>query len=69
MVDELRICLKNYDLIDPENIEDYLQRGGYQALKKALGMQPADLVNEVKESGLRGRVGPGLIPALNGALP
>jgi NADH:ubiquinone oxidoreductase subunit F (NADH-binding) len=59
MVEELRICLKNYDLIDPENIEDYLQRGGYQALKKALGIQPADLVNEVKESGLRGRGGAG----------
>ena len=33
--------------------------GGYQALEKALGMAPADIVNVVKESGLRGRGGAG----------
>ncbi|HEY9515837.1 MAG TPA: NADH-quinone oxidoreductase subunit NuoF [Gemmatimonadaceae bacterium] len=35
------------------------QKGGYQALEKALGMTPAEIVNEVKESGLRGRGGAG----------
>jgi NADH-quinone oxidoreductase subunit F len=59
MVEELRICLKNYGQIDPEKIEDYLNRGGYQALKKALTIPQAELVNQVKDSGLRGRGGAG----------
>ena len=40
-------------------LEAYLQRGGYEALKKALTMSPDDIVNEVKASGLRGRGGAG----------
>jgi len=59
MVEEFRICLKNYGLIDPEKIEDYLNRGGYQSLKKALTIPQSELVAEVKDSGLRGRGGAG----------
>ncbi|MBM4076952.1 MAG: NADH-quinone oxidoreductase subunit F, partial [Planctomycetes bacterium] len=42
-----------------QSLETYRRDGGYQGLKKALGMAPADVVNEVKNSGLRGRGGAG----------
>jgi NADH-quinone oxidoreductase subunit F len=46
--------------IDPTNIEDYLARGGYSALSKVLtGMEPQQIIEEVKKSGLRGRGGGG----------
>ncbi|MBM4402931.1 MAG: NADH-quinone oxidoreductase subunit NuoF [Candidatus Cloacimonetes bacterium] len=55
-----RIVLKNSGIIDPESIDEYLGAGGYEAWEKALlNMQPADIVNEVKASGLRGRGGAG----------
>jgi len=41
------------------DIDCYLKDGGYEELKKALGMTPAAIVNEVKVSGLRGRGGAG----------
>ena len=46
---------------DPEarSVAGWRQRGGYRALEQALGMAPADIVNIVKESGLRGRGGAG----------
>ena len=57
---EKRILLKNIDqqgyTID---IDCYLNHGGYNDLKKALGMKPADIITEVKTSGLRGRGGAG----------
>jgi NADH-quinone oxidoreductase subunit F len=43
----------------PETLPQYRLRGGYRALKKALAMQPAEIVEEVKKSGLRGRGGAG----------
>lgn len=55
-----RIVLRNSGIIDPENIDDYIGAGGYEAWEKALTqMQPADIVAEVKKSGLRGRGGAG----------
>jgi NADH-quinone oxidoreductase subunit F len=46
---------------DPEarTLNGWKKRGGYQAFERALGMAPADIVNIVKESGLRGRGGAG----------
>ncbi|HLM66719.1 MAG TPA: NADH-quinone oxidoreductase subunit NuoF [Longimicrobium sp.] len=46
---------------DPEarTLKGWEARGGYAPLRKALGMTPADIVNEVKASGLRGRGGAG----------
>ena len=41
------------------SLDGWKKRGGYKALEKALGMQPADIVNVIKESGLRGRGGAG----------
>ena len=46
--------------IDPEDIEEYLAAGGYQAAEKALtSMGPAEVIEVIKESGLRGRGGGG----------
>jgi len=52
--------LRNKGLIDPEKIEEYISRDGYQAVAKALTqMAPEDIVKVVKDSGLRGRGGAG----------
>jgi len=54
-----KISLRNIGLIDPGAISDYTDRGGYQALRKALGMSPDEIIREVAVSGLRGRGGAG----------
>ncbi len=55
-----RLLLESNSKIDPKKIEDYLSIGGYAALAKALfQMTPEDVMNEVKESKLRGRGGGG----------
>jgi NADH-quinone oxidoreductase subunit F len=55
-----RIVLRNCGVINPENIDDYVARGGYQAIEKVLNsMSPAQVIDEVKKSGLRGRGGAG----------
>ncbi len=57
---QLRIVLRNCGVIDPEKIEDYFDQDGYQALKKVLANASPDFViNQLKESGLRGRGGGG----------
>ncbi len=54
------IALRNKGLVDPESIDSYLARDGYQALRKALTtMKPGDVLDEVKRSALRGRGGGG----------
>jgi NADH:ubiquinone oxidoreductase subunit F (NADH-binding)/(2Fe-2S) ferredoxin/NAD-dependent dihydropyrimidine dehydrogenase PreA subunit len=54
------IALRNKGLIDPEEIDDYIARDGYKALVKALTeMTPEQVVEEVTNSGLRGRGGGG----------
>jgi NADH:ubiquinone oxidoreductase subunit F (NADH-binding)/(2Fe-2S) ferredoxin/Pyruvate/2-oxoacid:ferredoxin oxidoreductase delta subunit len=57
---EVRVVLRNCGEIDPNNIEDYLAVDGYQALGKALiEMTPEKVIDEVINSGLRGRGGAG----------
>ena len=52
--------LRNKGSIDPERIDDYIWRDGYQAAAKALlEMLPTEIISEVKTSGLRGRGGGG----------
>jgi NADH-quinone oxidoreductase subunit F len=52
--------LKNCGLIDPENIDDYIAAGGYEALRKAVtDMSPEDIVEAITNSKLRGRGGGG----------
>jgi NADH:ubiquinone oxidoreductase subunit F (NADH-binding)/(2Fe-2S) ferredoxin/Pyruvate/2-oxoacid:ferredoxin oxidoreductase delta subunit len=54
------IALRNKGLVDPESIDSYIARDGYQALRKALTtMKPGDVLDEVKRSALRGRGGGG----------
>jgi NADH:ubiquinone oxidoreductase subunit F (NADH-binding)/(2Fe-2S) ferredoxin/NAD-dependent dihydropyrimidine dehydrogenase PreA subunit len=55
-----RIVLRNCGYINPDHIEEYIARDGYQALAKALTqMTPEEVLEEVKRSGLRGRGGAG----------
>lgn len=55
-----RIALKNCGIINPEEIDEYIAFDGYNALEKVLKeMSPDDVINEISESGLRGRGGAG----------
>lgn len=55
-----RIALKNCGIIDPEQIDEYIAFDGYKALEQVLtSMSPEEVINEVTESGLRGRGGAG----------
>ncbi|MBR5614797.1 MAG: NADH-quinone oxidoreductase subunit NuoF [Clostridia bacterium] len=55
-----RIALRNCGVINPEDIEEYIGIDGYQALGKVLTeMTPQEVIDVIKESGLRGRGGGG----------
>ena len=54
-----RLVLRNCGQINPEDIKDSLAAGSYQALEKALELDPDFIIEEVKGSGLRGRGGGG----------
>lgn len=58
---QLRIALRNCGRINPDKIEEYIAHDGYQALCKILSTKrdPAEIISEIKESGLRGRGGGG----------
>lgn len=59
MVQEMRLVLRNYGKVDPNSVDSYIAVGGYEALKKAKTMTPADLIAMVKDANLRGRGGAG----------
>jgi NADH-quinone oxidoreductase subunit F len=54
-----RIAMQGCGLIASEDIEDYLSNGGFRGLNKALSMDPSEIINEIKSSGLRGKGGAG----------
>lgn len=57
---QVKVVLENCGRIDAESIDEYLAVEGYEALGKALGeMQPGEIIEEVRKSGLRGRGGAG----------
>ena len=56
---ETPVLSEHFGDADARSLDGWKKRGGYQALEKALSMSPADIVNVVKESGLRGRGGAG----------
>ncbi len=57
---QLRVTLRDIGLINPESIDDYLARGGYQALIKAItSLTPNKVIEIVKTSKFRGRGGAG----------
>ncbi len=58
--DQQRIALRNCGIIDPENIDEYIAADGYKALAKALTMMTSgEVIEEIKQAGLRGRGGGG----------
>ncbi len=58
--DQRLLALRNRGLIDPDNIEEYIANDGYEAIAKVLAnMTPEQVVEEIKQSGLRGRGGGG----------
>jgi NADH:ubiquinone oxidoreductase subunit F (NADH-binding)/(2Fe-2S) ferredoxin/Pyruvate/2-oxoacid:ferredoxin oxidoreductase delta subunit len=62
---QTRLVLRHNGHIDPESIDDYRAVGGYKALEKALWeMTPEQVLNQVKDSGLRGRGGAGFLTGL-----
>ena len=57
---QVRIALRNCGIINPENIDEYIAFDGYKALEKVLtSMTPAEVIDTVKRSGLKGRGGGG----------
>ena len=56
---QMRIVLVNCGEINPEDIDEYIKNGGYEAVKAALKMRPVSIIGQVKKSGLRGRGGAG----------
>ncbi|MGM0421428.1 MAG: NADH-quinone oxidoreductase subunit NuoF [Bacillota bacterium] len=55
-----QIALRNIGIIDPGNIDDYIDKEGYKAAEKVLNeMSRLEVIDEIKESGLRGRGGAG----------
>lgn len=57
---QMKIALRNIGEIDPTSIEDYIERGGFKALRKAIFDMPKEnIIEEVSKSGLRGRGGAG----------
>ena len=64
-----RVVLRNCGVIDPENIEEYIAMDGYAALGKVLTeMTPEQVIQVVKDSGLRGRGGGGFPTGLKWSL-
>ena len=56
---EVKVISKRFGIPNSASIDVFLQHDGYKALQKALGMKPEDVINEVKNSALRGRGGAG----------
>jgi len=54
-----RIVLRNCGFINPEDIDNYIEVGGYRAIQKAFKMTQMEVIDEVKKSGIRGRGGAG----------
>lgn len=59
---EKRLILRNCGWIDPEDIDHYIARGGYEALRRVLTQkEPEEVIAEVARAGLRGRGGAGFL--------
>ena len=54
-----RLTFARVGITDPVSLDDYVAHGGFEGLQRALTMQPAEIVEEVTNSGLRGRGGAG----------
>jgi formate dehydrogenase iron-sulfur subunit len=56
---QTRLTFARCGVVDPRSLDDYRAHDGYKGLERALSMQPAAVVEEVTQSGLRGRGGAG----------
>jgi bidirectional [NiFe] hydrogenase diaphorase subunit len=57
---QLRVATENFGVVDPESLDDYLERDGYQALRRVLSeMTSVEVRDQITRSGLRGRGGAG----------
>ena len=56
---QLKQALRNVGKIDPASLQDYMDQQGYQALRQALARKPEEVLQEILDSGLRGRGGGG----------
>jgi len=56
---QVRLVLRNCGIIDPTSIDHYLANDGYRGLEKALSMTPDEVIQVVKDAGIRGRGGAG----------
>jgi len=56
---QIRVALRNCGNIDPEDINQYIANGGYSGIERALKMTQAQVIEETKKSGLKGRGGAG----------
>jgi len=61
---QTKILLKQCGHIDPEDIDAYVAIGGYEGARKALSLEPFEVIEEVTSSGLRGRGGAGFLTGL-----
>ncbi len=62
---QVRVATENFGRVDPESLQDYLDRDGYQALQRVLSeMTSTEVREEISQSGLRGRGGAGYPTAL-----
>lgn len=57
LIKQNRLTFARVGVVDPVSISDYLAHGGFQGLRRALSMEPAQIVQCVTDSGLRGRGG------------
>ncbi len=58
-MEEVKVLTKFCGQIDPEKAEDYIAVGGFEGLKKALAMDGQEIIDLLKDAGLRGRGGAG----------
>lgn len=61
---QTKILLEQCGQIDPEDINAYIDIGGYKGARKALSKDPFEVIEEVRDSGLRGRGGAGFLTGL-----
>src|SRR3954462_728374 len=60
----IKIVTKNFGVANSHKLSVYQQRGGWTGFKKAVAMQPAAIIDEVKKSNLRGRGGAGFFTGM-----
>ncbi|MCD7986928.1 MAG: NADH-quinone oxidoreductase subunit L [Klebsiella quasipneumoniae] len=59
MMEERRVLLRNVGKISPTDLDDYVANDGFSGLRRALSMQPEEIIGEIERADLRGRGGAG----------